>query len=46
MDDYRIAALKLARDAGIEEIEEAIFEGEIDASYGLFLLELLARAEG
>ena len=44
MDGY-IVALRIARGVGIEGIEEAIFAGEIDVAYGMFLLELLERGE-
>ena len=45
MDGY-IVALRIARGDGIEGIEEALLEGEIDVAYGMFLLELLERDEG
>ncbi len=39
-------ALRIARDIGTEGIAEAVLEGEIDVAYGMYLLELLGRAEG
>ena len=45
MDGY-IVALRIARGVGIEGIEEAILEGEVDVAYGMYLLELLEREVG
>ena len=45
MDGY-IVALRIARGVGAEGIAEAVFAGEIDVAYGMYLLELLERAEG
>ncbi len=41
-----ILAERIARDIGTEGIAEAVFAGEIDVAYGMYLLELLERDEG
>ncbi len=39
-------AERIARDIEREGISEAVFAGEIDVAYGMYLLELLERDEG
>ena len=44
--DTTSLAERIARDIGTEGIAEAVFAGEIDVAYGMYLLELLERDEG